>query len=1070
MNSVPQLFKERLIKSKLEKFNKESIPNFDEKFDEIKKWCKITQEKYLDQTKETSVQGTFMTSVFKTVFGYAEMIDGNCYNQERECKTSLDATESDGALGFFYKDTGKKDIRVVIELKDAKTSLDKKQNREGNHLTPVEQAFLYAEKNGKKCKWVIVSNFIETRLYSCDERMVAYEKFDMSLMDKEAEFLRFYYFLCKDHLIAEEGESLIDSLYQENEADSEEISKEFYKKYKQIRNELFENLKKNNSDKDELLLFTKAQKLMDRIIFICFCEDWGLLPKGIYGKLVETAKNSFSASSNKLWNELKGLFASMDKGDSSKKISRYNGGLFKEDPELDSLVISDEVLERFLELTAYDFYSDLNVNILGQIFEQSISDIEQIKNEINGVETKTISRQKQEGIFYTPYYVTRYIVKNTVGKYLDKKKETLKKEIFSKGKITIPVVRPSTGRRNDRTFDCWVDIPENKENMSEDEVMEREAAKGLHHIYWNAYENVLKEIKICDPACGSGAFLNQCFDYLKEQMDFVLDMKRQYDPQISMFDIDKEILQNNLFGVDINPESVEITKLSLWLKTAKNNQTLASLDDNIKCGNSIIDDASVVANPFYWEKEFKEIFQKGGFDIIVGNPPYGAALSQKEKDFITQNYKTTEYNFDTYKTFIELGMKILKQDGYLGYITPSTYFVLEKGATKLRESLFKEYTLTNIVELFGVFDSAIVEPAISIYQKRTPSPNDLFEVITVPRKTNLSSDFEKDGIVSKFKHQELVAGENLVFNYHATEAEKTLEEKIISKSKEMGSIFHITTGVKPYQEGKGEPKQTKATVESKPFNSMTKKDDTYMPYMKSGDVRAFTNSWKNEYISYGKWLAESNDDVIYQKEKLLVRQTGDYPIASYFNTPCMGNNSLHFVYYKEDRPVDLKYALGFLNSKLMKWLYQYRYFHMVSKPLACVKKAFVDRLPIVVADKQEDLINIVNELLKLSQERFDESNRFADYIEKTYTPKKISEKILYAYESDWKSFLEELKKQSVKLTEKQKYDFLPLFEDYSNKLKSISGQIEDQLSKLNAYMYQLYDLTEDEIRIIENHT
>ena len=115
------------------------------------------------------------------------------------------------------------------------------------------------------------------------------------------------------------------------------------------------------------------------------------------------------------------------------------------------------------------------------------------------------------------------------------------------------------------------EIPEEKEGLSENEIMYRKAVYMMHQKYWNLYEDVLRNIKICDPACGSGAFLNQCFDYLHEEMDFVLEMKSFYDMQYSIFDIDKEILQNNLYGVDINPESVEITKLSLWLKTAKQN-------------------------------------------------------------------------------------------------------------------------------------------------------------------------------------------------------------------------------------------------------------------------------------------------------------------------------------------------------------------------------------------------------------------------------------------------------------------------------------------------------------------
>ena len=323
-----------------------------------------------------------------------------------------------------------------------------------------------------------------------------------------------------------------------------------------------------------------------------------LLPQNLYKGLVDSVHKSFSFAPNKLWNELKGLFMSIDQGNPPMKVNKYNGGLFKTDPELDALVVSDEVLESFLKLSGYDFGSDLNVNILGQIFEQSIADVEQIKKEINGEASTGKGKQKDDGIFYTPYYVTRYIVEQTVGVLLGNKKEELKRSIFKNGAFETEVYRKSTGRKNTLSISSWTEIPEEKANASEDEAMHRQAVMNMHYYYWSLYEDVLRNIKICDPACGSGAFLNQCFDYLHEEMDFVHEMKFVYDGQRSLFDIDKEILQNNLYGVDINPESVEITKLSIWLKTAKQNQTLASLDNNIKCGNSLISDATVVSDAF----------------------------------------------------------------------------------------------------------------------------------------------------------------------------------------------------------------------------------------------------------------------------------------------------------------------------------------------------------------------------------------------------------------------------------------------------------------------------------------
>lgn len=1054
MNSTPYIFKERLINNRLAHFTRENIPDYTKKYKEVCLWCNATAEQHLDRTKETAVQGAFMTRLFNQVFGYLEVVDDtSCYNQERENKTILDTTESDGALGFFYKDTGKKDVRVVIELKDARTPLDKKQNR-SSHLTPVEQAFTYANKNGSKCGWVIVSNFVETRLYKSNSSL-EYEVFDMRKMKDEKEFLRFYFFLCKNHLIAETEKSLIDELYQENEAEGIDITNQFYKTYKTIRTNLFICLKENNPDKDDLFLFTKSQKLMDRFIFICFCEDCNLLPQNIFSRLIDNARSSFSFSPNKLWEQLRGLFASIDQGNPTMRINRYNGGLFKADPELDALVIPDEILETFMQLSSYDFNSDLNVNILGQIFEQSISDVEQIKNEISGIETDGRGKQKEDGIFYTPYYVTRYIVEQTVGAYLTCKKEELKHSIFAKGAITVSVYRESTKRYNEHKFTQWVEIPEEKESLTENEKMERSAIEKLHLIYWKTYEDVLRNIKICDPACGSGAFLNQCFDYLHEEMDFVHDMRDQFDPQRSIFDIDKQILQNNLFGVDINPESVEITKLSLWLKTAKNNQTLATLDENIKCGNSIIASKEVAENGFNWQQEFPEVFENGGFDIIVGNPPYGASADKAQKDYCTQNYVTVSGGFDTYRVFFELGFNILKKNGYLGYITPNTYFDIQSGE-KLREFLF-ENTLLKIVEVYNVFPNAIVEPLISIYQKKE-SLNEEFEIVLVPRKTALTSTFLSAGLSSVKKQTDLRMNAGFVFNYKIDSNRESIVKTIAEKADRLIDDYYVFNGAKPYEVGKGKPPQTKEMQKGKVYNGYTKVDDSWIPYMRGKSIQRFTTMWDGEYIKYGENLAAPRNPDIFFREKIFVRQTGDSIIAQ-LDSGNVSNDTLHVVYAR-DESVNNKYLLGLLNSVLLSWYYQCVHPTEVDKPMAQVKKNFVEDLPVIVGNRDQisTVIEIVDRILRLCQRRYEDKHLFIRYLCRVYEPKKITEKLEEFDSLSFKDFCAELKKQKVNLPASAQIELLPLFEQKVQEIAAFTSRIKKLQSQLDDEVFAIYGI------------
>ena len=1064
MNSTDKIFKDRLIQNYLSKFTRDNIPDFERKWHKIKLWRKSCVEKNLERTKETQIQGAFMIQIFDEILGYSAVTstDSDYFNQKQEFNNVLDASVADATLGFFSEKEKVNNVRAVVELKDAKTPLDKKQNR-SSHLTPVEQAFSYANKNGSKCGWVIVSNFIETRLYKSNSSL-EYETFDISKMDQEEEFVRFYFFLCKEHLINENGLSYIDNLFKENEEMGTAISNDFYKTYKNIRNNLYNSLKELNPEVDELFLFTKTQKLMDRFTFICFCEDCGLLPHNIYKNLIESVNNSYSFDTNKLWRELKDLFASIDKGRPAMKINRYNGGLFKEDPELDALIITDDLLLTFTQLANYDFGSDLNVNILGQIFEQSISDVEQIKNEINGVEVETKGKQKDDGIFYTPYYVTRYIIEQTVGKFLNVKKEELKRTVFKGKAFVANIKKQSTRRINAVELFSWEEVPEERDNMTETEIMHRKAVMELHLAYWTEYESVLKNIKICDPACGSGAFLNQCFDYLHEEMNFVLDMKRLFaDGQISLFDIDKDILQNNLFGVDINPESVEITKLSLWLKTAKNNQTLASLDNNIKCGNSIVANREIADDALCWEEAFPEIFANGGFDVIIGNPPYGATLNQQTKDYLTENYYTTEYNFDTYKTFFELGFRILKENGYLGYITPNTFFTLELGANKLRKFLFDNNTLCEIVEVYNVFPTAIVEPVITIFKKKVPI-NEQFTSVCVPRNTKLTSTFLNEGIESTFVQSDLKKDNQYIFNYRSSKLEQDICEKM-KQFPRLDTLFDVMTGAKPYQVGKGTPPQTKEIVKAKPYSGYEKKDDLWVPYMRGRTIGRYVNKWKgsNEYIQYGEWLAEPRSPEVFKGKKLFIRQTGDWLIATY-DEGNVSNNTLHSIYpLQQNLDVDLYYLLGIINSSLLNWYYRIVNYLEIGKPMAEVKGIYIKKLPIAIGTSEQ--INNVKEkigqLLDLCQQKYDKKFTFTNYIQKSYEPKKITEKMEDFENVSFKNYMEELKKQKVKLTASQQMDLLSIYDDTIKEINEINKRIVMVQDALDNHIFEVYQIPEE---------
>lgn len=229
----------------------------------------------------------------------------------------------------------------------------------------------------------------------------------------------------------------------------------------------------------------------------------------------------------------------------------------------------------------------------------------------------------------------------------------------------------------------------------------------------------MRGLTIVDPACGSGAFLVAAFDTLAGEYRRVT--QRLDDLGIETeFDIYDEILSRNLHGVDLNPESAEIARLALWLKTARRKHRLAKLDQTIRSGNSLIDDAAASDRPFDWRAAFPEIFEKGGFDIVIGNPPYvRMEILKPVKPWLAKNFTVADERTDLSAYFFEKGVSLLKPGGRLGYISTSSFFRAGYGE-KLR-LLLGEYTDIEAVIDFGdvqIFEGVTTYPAILTAKKK----------------------------------------------------------------------------------------------------------------------------------------------------------------------------------------------------------------------------------------------------------------------------------------------------------------------------------------------------------------
>ncbi|WP_432221886.1 Eco57I restriction-modification methylase domain-containing protein [Flavobacterium sp. TMP13] len=527
---------------------------------------------------------------------------------------------------------------------------------------------------------------------------VDYEEFNLFTLT-HAEFEIFYLCLAKENILANKPLSIKEASVVEEE----NITKKFYSDYSVFKRELYRDLVKQNRSNiilndlpektTKLILFQKSQKLIDRFLFILFAEDRGLLaPNSINTVLKEWKALADLDVEMPLYDRYKQYFGYLDTGrkgtDKKEEIFAYNGGLFQPDIILDAVIIDNDLLYRHtLKLSTYDFESQVDVNILGHIFEHSLNEIESVNAEIEGTDfDKQRTKRKKDGVFYTPKYITKYIVDNTIGKLCAEKKQELGiiDEEYAKG-------------RKNRQSNTIIKLDQQLKD----------------------YREWLLELTICDPACGSGAFLNQALDLLIKEHAYLDELNKQLFGGFFVFpDIENQILEHNIYGVDLNEESIEIAKLSLWLRTAQPKRKLTSLNNNIKCGNSLIESKAIAGDKaFNWKEQFPEVFAKGGFDVIIGNPPYGDYFNSTEKIYLLKKYDASfSGTFDMYIMFFEVALGLIKAEGKLCYITPNT-FIDYAQFSSLRKLLLKGNNIEQLISLTNVFEDAIVDTAIIILTK-----------------------------------------------------------------------------------------------------------------------------------------------------------------------------------------------------------------------------------------------------------------------------------------------------------------------------------------------------------------
>ena len=689
-----------------------------------------------------------------------------------------------------------------------------------------------------------------------------------------------------------------------------------------------------------------VQRIIDRIIFLRIAEDRGIEDYGALRGI---------CNGNNTYGRLQELFYKAD--------DRYNSGLFHFRQEKDeteppdklttTLAIDDKPLKDILKTLYYPDspyeFAVLPADILGQVYEQFLGKVIRLTSDHRAVVEDKPEVKKAGGIFYTPTYIVEYIVKNTVGKLLEGK------------------------------------TPKKAESL-----------------------------RILDPACGSGSFLLGAYQYL---LDWHLKWYSENEPgkwtkakrpalyqgQGGAWHLTtaerKRILLNNIYGVDIDSQAVEVTKLSLLLKVLEDEtdetlnrqrklfheRALPNLGGNIKCGNSLIgpdfyegkqmnlldtEEAQRV-NVFDWQAEFPEIFTAGGFDAVIGNPPYVQSrsdmITEQDKNYLYQNYQTSEYQLNTYGLFIEKGFKLLREGGGLGYIIPN-YWLSTKYDEKLRDFVFKQNAVAELVNVYKVFANATVDTVLlKGFRTLKPSYPKSFTIrsidrsfITIPERLNAV----KAGMWS-YTNEHCLLSDTTPIDVSFSDVMQLKGEKTLA------DYFVFKFGMKPYEAGKGEPSQTREMMDAKIYHSKEKINECWQPLLTARNVKRYRLDWQGDWIKYGENLAAPRDPALFFGPRILIQRiiSSTTLLGSFTDESLVCNTDVITLKPKQD--INRETGLFFLGILLSRVCAKYLRSRNVNLDRAAFPKINVNTLesfPVPIPNEKSRLPAMVEQMLALHEQ------------------------------------------------------------------------------------------------------
>jgi len=872
----------------------------------------------------------------------------------------------------------------------------------------------------------ILTDFEQFRVFDCTHKPL-YEKpklgivkeFDLTYVQYLDEFDHLYDTFSREAVESGSLDTLTKKLLQKKTGDFA-LDKTFLDDLSKWREELARDIAKHPRNRRQLNDYTlneSVQRILDRIVFFRVCEDREIEVENTLLAVLQMWKSRPGISLYSLLNDLFKL-----------RRTLYNGLLFSPH-ECEELEVGDDVLLKILQNLNYPFspyhFNEIGVEILGSIYEKFLGKTIHLAKK-NVIVSEKPEVRKAGGVYYTPQYIVNYIVDNTLGKLL-----------YSTPSVPTAseLLRPSGGENN----------PSPNRGGTKGEVMllsPRQVAK----------------LKIIDIACGSGSFLLGAFQKL---IDYHTEWYTQHPKDIQTVnnvpdaynDVNgnlrlssrkkRDILVNNVYGVDIDRQAVEVTQMSLYLKVLENENAdtlnpqmtlalkevyLPALTNNIKCGNSLIgtdfgaqgemfdDDIRRKVNPLDWEIEFGEIIKNGGFDCVIGNPPWAFTKyvnwGEESKNYLQSKFIADRSQLgksrarqsgkiNLFAMFLLQSINVLKKGYSLGYILPNN-ILRTTVYDSVREKMLQDTRLKTIVDLKSdVFEGVTASTVIIIIEKGIPTEEHKIQIID-----NQSSDSIDPVILNYVDQKNCLENPSFVIDIFGDSSLKSITNKMDKTSIKMGELVDVFNGIATFKNMDG--------VLNKRKNKFSK------PILFGKDISRYSYSFSGKFINYqkDKLLRSRDENIFLSKEKLVMQRIGGILVTTYDDKQFYTFNSVNNLLVKQGVEYKIQFFLGLLNSKLFCFYYVSKFTNRSSLTVN-ISKTFLDFLPICAIDFSNPLER------KHHDELVDLADKMLELHEQLNAAKFDSEK------------------------------------------EPIERQIKATDKKIDQLVYQLYGLTEEEIKVVE---